>query len=509
MSGLPADAGPPLPEPGPEEAPPLAWLEELTPRQIVTELDKYIVGQDNAKKAVAIALRNRWRRQRVAEDLREEIMPNNLILIGPTGVGKTEIARRLARLAGAPFVKVEASKFTEVGYVGRDVESMVRDLVEVAVNMVRAEREDDVAEVADARVEDRLLDLLLPTSAEAGKEEDENPGEKQALDQPQGDRSRQLFVAGPSGVEPRAAGGSEVTDLESKRARTREKLRKLLRDGKLEDREVEVEISQTANLDGMVIPMGGVEGMDYNFTEMLQDMLPRKTKRRKVTVAEARRILFQDELDRLVDMDEVVNEALERSEDMGMIFLDEIDKIAGERGGMGPDVSREGVQRDLLPIVEGSTVTTKYGVVRTDHVLFIAAGAFHVARPSDLIPELQGRFPIRVELTSLGEKDFVRILKEPENALLKQYTALVATEGATLEFQDDGVDEVARIAMQLNERMENIGARRLQTVMTTLLEETLFELPETGARTLRIDKKFVLQHLEAIVDDEDLRRYIL
>ena len=509
MSGLPADVGPLPPEPGPEEAPPPAWLEELTPRQIVTELDKYIVGQDNAKKAVAIALRNRWRRQRVADDLREEIMPNNLILIGPTGVGKTEIARRLARLAGAPFVKVEASKFTEVGYVGRDVESMVRDLADVAVNMVRAEREDDVAEVADARVEDRLLDLLLPVSAEAGKEEDKNPEEKQAPEESGADRSHKLFVAGPSGVEPRAAGGSDVTDLQSRRARTREKLRKLLQDGKLEDREVEVEISQTANLDGMAIPMGGVEGMDYNFTEMLQDMLPRKTKRRNVTVAEARRILFQDELDRLVDMDEVVNEALERTEDMGMIFLDEIDKIAGERGGMGPDVSREGVQRDLLPIVEGSTVTTKYGVVRTDHVLFIAAGAFHVARPSDLIPELQGRFPIRVELTSLGEKDFVRILKEPENALLKQYAALVATEGATLEFQDDGVDEIARIAMQLNERMENIGARRLQTVMTTLLEETLFELPETGARTLRIDKEFVLQHLEAIVDDEDLRRYIL
>ena len=508
MSGLPTDAGPPLPVPGPEEAPP-PWLEELTPRQIVTELDKYIVGQDNAKKAVAIALRNRWRRQRVADDLREEIMPNNLILIGPTGVGKTEIARRLARLAGAPFVKVEASKFTEVGYVGRDVESMVRDLVDVAVNMVRAQREDDVAEVADARVEERLLDLLLPASGEADKEEDKDPGEKQGPEDPRADRSHQLFVAGPSGVEPRPAAASEVTDLPSRRARTREKLRKLLRDGKLEDREVEVEISQTANLEGMMVPMGGVEGMDYNFTEMLQDMLPRKTKRRKVTVAEARRILFQDELDRLVDMDEVVNEALERTEDMGMIFLDEIDKIAGERGGMGPDVSREGVQRDLLPIVEGSTVTTKYGVVRTDHVLFIAAGAFHVARPSDLIPELQGRFPIRVELTSLGEKDFVRILKEPENALLKQYAALVATEGATLEFQDDGVDEVARIAMQLNERMENIGARRLQTVMTTLLEETLFELPETGARTLRIDKEFVLQHLEAIVDDEDLRRYIL
>ena len=505
MSGLPADARPSLPAPGSEEASPPAWLDELTPRQIVTELDKYIVGQDNAKKAVAIALRNRWRRQRVADDLRDEIMPNNLILIGPTGVGKTEIARRLARLAGAPFVKVEASKFTEVGYVGRDVESMVRDLADVAVNMVRSEREDDVAEVAAARVEDRLLDLLLPASAE----DDQESGEMQAQAEPHADRSHHLFVAGPSEVEPRAESGLKVADLESRRVRTREKLRKLLLDGKLEEREVEVEISQAANLDGMVIPMGGAEGMDYNFTEMIQEMLPRKTKRRKVTVAEARRILFQDELDRLVDMDEVVNEALERTEDMGMIFLDEIDKIAGERGGMGPDVSREGVQRDLLPIVEGSTVTTKYGVVRTDHVLFIAAGAFHVARPSDLIPELQGRFPIRVELTSLGEKDFVRILKEPENALLKQYAALVATEGATLEFQDDGVDEIARIAMQLNERMENIGARRLQTVMTTLLEETLFELPETGAKTLRIDKEFVLQHLEAIVDDEDLRRYIL
>ena len=509
MSSLPAAAGPPPPETGPEEAVP-AWLDELTPRQIVAELDKFIVGQDNAKKAVAIALRNRWRRQRVADDLREEIMPNNLILIGPTGVGKTEIARRLARLAGAPFVKVEASKFTEVGYVGRDVESMVRDLADVAVNMVRAEREDDVSEVAEARVEDRLLDLLLPVSAEAEEEDKEKDQEvKQGQDDPSADGTHQLFVAGPSGVEPRPAAASEVTDFPSRRARTREKLRKLLRDGKLEDREVEVEISQTANLEGMMVPMGGMEGMDHNFTEMLQDMLPRKTKRRKVTVAEARRILFQDELDRLVDMDEVVNEALERSEDMGMIFLDEIDKIAGERGGVGPDVSREGVQRDLLPIVEGSTVTTKYGVVRTDHVLFIAAGAFHVARPSDLIPELQGRFPIRVELTSLNEKDFVRILKEPENALLKQYAALVATEGAALEFQDDGVDEIARIAMQLNERMENIGARRLQTVMTTLLEETLFELPETGARTLRIDKEFVRQHLEAIVEDEDLRRYIL
>ena len=501
MSSRPAPVGPTAAVPN--EGTPLVWLEELTPQQIVGELNKYIVGQDEAKKAVAIALRNRWRRQRVPDDLREEIMPTNLILMGPTGVGKTEIARRLARLAGAPFVKVEASKFTEVGYVGRDVESMIRDLVDVAINMVRAEREDDVSDLADTHVEERLLDLLLPSSANGGEqEEEEGPGP------PRGE-PRQLFVAGPSGVEPMPTPESESGDLASRRARTREKLRKLLREDKLEDREVEIEVSQTPNLEGMMIPMGGTEGMDHNFTEMLQDMLPKKTKRRQVTVTEARRILFQDELDRLVDMDEVVNEALERTEDMGMVFLDEIDKIAGERGGIGPDVSREGVQRDLLPIVEGSTVTTKYGVVRTDHILFIAAGAFHVARPSDLIPELQGRFPIRVELTSLGEKDFVRILKEPENALLKQYTALVATENAKLEFEDGAVEEIARIATLLNERMENIGARRLQTVMTTLLEETLFDLPEEGPRTLHVDRAFVRRHLEAIVEDEDLRRYIL
>jgi ATP-dependent HslUV protease ATP-binding subunit HslU len=500
VSSRPIEAEVAGPAPAAAEPPQPAWLEELTPRQIVAELDKYIVGQHDAKKAVAIALRNRWRRQRVADELREEILPNNLILIGPTGVGKTEIARRLARLAGAPFVKVEASKFTEVGYVGRDVESMVRDLVDVAVNMVRAEREDDVADVADARVEERLLDLLLPASAEGAGEAEEQK-EKSSDD-------RKLFVAGPGGVEPRAL-AVEDADLPGRRARTREKLRKLLRDGKLEDREVEIEVSQSPSLEGMMVPMGGMEGMDYNFTEMLQDMLPKKTKRRQVSVAEARRILFQDELDRLVDMDEVVNEALERTEDMGMVFLDEIDKIAGERGGIGPDVSREGVQRDLLPIVEGSTVTTKYGVVRTDHILFIAAGAFHVSRPSDLIPELQGRFPIRVELTPLTEEDFVRILKEPENALLKQYAALLATEGTALEFDDEAVNEIARIAMTLNERMENIGARRLQTVMTTLLEHALFELPESGERTLRVDREFVRQHLEAIVEDEDLRRYIL
>jgi ATP-dependent HslUV protease ATP-binding subunit HslU len=484
-----------LPSAAPATEEPL-WLEELTPRQIVAELDKYIVGQEEAKKAVAIALRNRWRRQKVGEDLRDEILPGNLILIGPTGVGKTEIARRLARLAGAPFVKVEASKFTEVGYVGRDVESMIRDLVDIAVNMVRAEREDDVADEADRRVEERLLDLLLP----AGSDDGAGPDEKGEA------AGSQIFVAGPRGIESSAEGDET---LPTRRKRTREKLRKLLQDGHLEDREVEVEISQSPSLEGMMVPMGGMEGMDHNFMEMLQDMLPKKTKRRSVTVAEARRILFQDELDRLVDMDEVVNEALERTEDMGIVFLDEIDKIAGERGGVGPDVSREGVQRDLLPIVEGSTVQTKYGLVRTDHILFVAAGAFHVSKPSDLIPELQGRFPIRVELQSLGEQDFVRILKEPKNALLNQYRALIETEGATITFSEDGVKEIARIASELNNRMENIGARRLQTVMTTLLEEVLFTLPEASLGAVTVDVGFVREHLDAIVQDEDLRRYIL
>ncbi len=338
----------------PAQAEEALWIDELTPRQIVAELDKYIVGQDDAKKAVAIVLRNRWRRQRVEEELREEILPNNLILIGPTGVGKTEIARRLARLAGAPFLKVEASKFTEVGYVGRDVESMIRDLVDISVNLVRAEREDEVHEVAEARVEERLLDLLLPPVSEAPEAHSE-PGT--AADGP----SSQLFIAGPGGVEP----STEGEGVTSRRQRTREKLRQLLRDGKLEEREVEIEVQQTPNLDGMMVPMGGGDGMDYNFTEMLQDMLPKRTKRRTVTVSEARRILLQDELDKLVDMDEVVNEALYRAEEMGIVFLDEIDKIAGERGGAGPDVSREGVQRDLLPVVEGSTVGTKYGLVRT------------------------------------------------------------------------------------------------------------------------------------------------
>jgi ATP-dependent HslUV protease ATP-binding subunit HslU len=478
---------------------------ELTPRDIVRELDKYIVGQDNAKKAVAISLRNRWRRQQVEGELREEILPNNLILIGPTGVGKTEISRRLARLAGAPFVKVEASKFTEVGYVGRDVESMIRDLVDTSVNMVRAEREAEVEEEADRRVEERLLDLLLPITAgpqEAEGEASQEPGEV---------LEKSIFVAGPSGVLQTSpdGDGSESPSLD-RRSRTREKLRKLLLDGVLEDREVEVEVSQSPSIEGMMIPMGGMEGMDHNFSEMLQDMLPKRTKQRTVSVAEARRIFLQEELDRLVDMDEVVNDALDRAEDSGMIFLDEIDKIAGARGGAGPDVSREGVQRDLLPVVEGSNVQTKYGLVRTDHMLFIAAGAFHVAKPSDLIPELQGRFPIRVELHSLGEAEFIRILKEPKNALIHQYRAMVETEGAALKFTDDGVKEIARIATKLNDRMENIGARRLQTVLTTVLEDVLFDLPDVGVgEEIVVDPAFVRDRLSEILEDEDLQKYIL
>ena len=482
------------------------WLDQLTPRQIVSELDQYIVGQDEAKKSVAIALRNRWRRQRVEDELRDEILPNNLILIGPTGVGKTEIARRLARLAGAPFVKVEASKYTEVGYVGRDVESMIRDLVDVAVNMVRAEREDDVEELADERTAERLLDLLLPKPASSP------PVNVGRVTPPDGAEGRpHVFVVGTEGAEVRDVGVDVEEGIEARRERTREKLRALLLDGKLEEREVEIEVSQTPSIEGMVVPMGGgMEGMDHNFTEMLQDMLPKRKKRRTVSVAEARRILVQDEMDRLIDMDEVVNEALIRAEDMGIVFLDEIDKIVGERsGGPGPDVSREGVQRDILPIVEGSTVQTKYGLVRTDHVLFVAAGAFHVAKPSDMIPELQGRFPIRVELKSLGEEDFVRILQEPKNALVHQYRALVETEGATLEFTKEGIEEVARLAAVLNDQMENIGARRLQTVLTTLLESVLYGLPEDDLRKIVVDRDFVRDNLSAIVEDADLRRYIL
>lgn len=464
-----------MPSPRTQQA--IARLADLTPRQIVAELDRYIVGQADAKKSVAIALRNRWRRQRAPEAIREEISPNNIILIGPTGVGKTEIARRLAKLSGAPFAKVEASKFTEVGYVGRDVESMVRDLIESAIDMVRTERESEIEDLANEKVDDRLLDLLLPVPPVA------------------------------TGDAPEAKDEHDAA-LE-RHKRTRDKLRLLLLDGQLDGREVELEVTQSGpGMPGMATP-GGNEGME-SMAEWFRDMMPKKKKRRTVKVSEARRILLDEELEKLIDLDDITDDALERTEAMGIIFLDEIDKIAGERGqGGGPDVSREGVQRDLLPIVEGSNVQTKYGMVKTDHILFIAAGAFHVSKPSDLIPELQGRFPIRVELKPLTEQDFVRIMTEPENALTKQYAALVEADGASLEFKDDGIAELARVATRVNERMENIGARRLHTVMTTLLEDVLFELPDRGRDSVVVDAAMVRERLKTISEDEDLRKYIL
>ena len=481
----------------------VARLADLTPRQIVGELDRYIVGQGNAKKAVAIALRNRWRRQQAPDDIRDEISPNNVILIGPTGVGKTEIARRLAKLAAAPFIKVEASKFTEVGYVGRDVESMVRDLVESAIDMVRNEREADVEDLAYEKVDERLLDLLLPKpTAEAAAAD-------AAAARPEGSAPTgpALFVVSATGEtsrEPADEVGAE------RYRRTREKLKQLMIDGKLEDREVEVEVTGSKGpMFDMMVPQGAPEGME-NFTDMLQEMMPKRRKKRTVKVSEARRIILEQELEKLIDLDDVTADAVERVEKMGIIFLDEIDKIAGERSQMGgPDVSREGVQRDLLPIVEGSNVQTKYGLVKTDHVLFIAAGAFHVSKPSDLIPELQGRFPIRVELTPLTEADFVRIMTEPENALTRQYSALVEAEGASLIFTEDGIAEVARIAATVNDRMENIGARRLHTVMSTLLEDVLYDLPDRGKEAITVDAALVRDRLKSIVEDEDLRRYIL
>lgn len=488
----------------------LARLAELTPRQIVVELDRYIVGQADAKKAVAIALRNRWRRQRAPENLRDEIAPNNIILIGPTGVGKTEIARRLAKLAGAPFVKVEASKFTEVGYVGRDVESMVRDLVENAIAMVRSEREADVEDLANERVDERILDLLLPKSTEVKVAEHMMEANATAARE----AAAESMTPDPEGVFVVSASGSvsqERDDTLDRYNRTRDKLRQLLKDGQLDDREVEVEVNQPAPaMFDMLVPQGAPEGME-NFSDALKDMLPTRTKKRTVKVSEARRILIDEEFEKLIELDDVTQDALERVQSLGIIFLDEIDKVAGERGprSSGPDVSREGVQRDLLPIVEGSNVQTKYGLVKTDHVLFIAAGAFHVSKPSDLIPELQGRFPIRVELQALTEQDFVRIMTEPENALTKQYAALVEADGATLEFTADGIEAIASIAASVNDRMENIGARRLHTVMTTLLEEDLFNLPDSGSDAIRIDGEVVRERLKVIAEDEDLRKYIL
>jgi ATP-dependent HslUV protease ATP-binding subunit HslU len=478
----------------------LAKLADLTPRQIVAELDRYIVGQGDAKKAVAIALRNRWRRQRAPDSIRAEISPNNIILIGPTGVGKTEIARRLAKLAGAPFVKVEASKFTEVGYVGRDVEGMVRDLVDSAIDMLRTEREVEVEDLAHEKVEERLLDLLLPPPVSPPRSGAENaPGAASPVAAP---AENEVFIVG--------AEGAQRTSPEAERhKRTRDKLRQLLKDGQLEQREVEVEVTPAGPSIDLLSTAGAPEGME-NFSDMLKTMLPQRKKKRTVKVAEARRILLDQEFDKLIDMEDVTGEAVERVEQLGIIFLDEIDKIAGERSQAGgPDVSREGVQRDLLPIVEGSNVSTKYGIVKTDHVLFIAAGAFHVSKPSDLIPELQGRFPIRVELKPLTEADFVRIMTEPENALTKQYIALVEAENAKLAFTEDGIREIAKIAAMVNDRMENIGARRLHTVMTTLLEEALFDLPDGDRKDFVMDGTAVQGRLKAIVEDEDLRRYIL
>ena len=493
------DAAPKLPvESGPEPTAPMPWLEEMPPRLIVAELDRYIVGQEAAKKAVAIAVRNRWRRAQAPDDIRDEITPYNIIMIGPTGVGKTEVARRLARLSGAPFIKVEASKFTEVGYVGRDAESMVRDLVDSAINLVRTEREDEVYPQAEQRADERLLDLLLPAGPQ--------PMEK--TERAEKTEVASMFVVSPTG---QAKSEHVPSAEEERRQRAREKLRGMLAEGRLDDREVEVEVAQQGYpMMELIQPPQGIEGTDINFTEMLQDMMPKRKKRRTVKVPEARRVLVDEELKKMVDMDDVVNESLDRVENHGIIFIDEIDKIAGERGqGGGPDVSREGVQRDLLPIVEGSTVQTRYGYVRSDHILFIAAGAFHVSKPSDLIPELQGRFPIRVELQSLTEQDFVRIMTEPENALTKQYQALVAAEGAELAFTEDGIAEVARVAFMANDRMENIGARRLHTVMAALMEDVLFELPDYPEKRIVFNAENVRDRLVKIISDDDLRRYIL
>ena len=487
--------------PSPRTVRALARLADLTPTRIVAELDRYIIGQSSAKKAVAIALRNRWRRQHAPESIRGEISPNNIILIGPTGCGKTEIARRVSKLAAAPFIKVEASKFTEVGYVGRDVESMVRDLVENAMDLVRSEREQDITAEASERVEERLLDALLPAPVQSAK-----PANAATAD-PDASASPSIFLVGAAGVATTAP----LNDADAERhTRTREKLRTLLRDGQLESRNVDLDVPvSSAPMLGMVSQPGAQEGMEQ-FTQMMQDLMPKRTKKRSMTVAEARRVLLQQEFDRMLDRDEVIAEAIERAEQTGIVFLDEIDKIAGQRGAQGgPDVSREGVQRDLLPIVEGSTVQTKYGMVKTDHVLFIAAGAFHVSKPSDLIPELQGRFPIRVELLPLTESDFVRIMTEPEHALTKQYAALVSAEGSCLTFAADGIAELARVATVCNARMENIGARRLHTVMTTLLEELLYGLPESGIEGISVDAGMVRSRLEQVSQDEDLRRYIL
>jgi ATP-dependent HslUV protease ATP-binding subunit HslU len=457
-------------------------LDELTPREIVVELDKHVIGQKDAKRAVAIALRNRMRRQKLSPELAEEIIPKNIIMIGPTGVGKTEIARRLAKLANSPFLKVEASKFTEVGYVGRDVESMVRDLVEIAIDNVREEKLEDVADKAELNAEERLLDILLPPA----------PAPR------------------PDGSS--TAGGVVIdgsTALTESSSRTREKLRQQLREGKLDDRTVEIDVRERNFPSFEIMTNQGMEEMDVNIKDMLPNIFGQRTKKRKMKVNEAFEYLIQEEEQRLIDMDQVTRMAIDRVENSGIVFLDEIDKIAGREGGHGPDVSREGVQRDILPIIEGTTVNTRYGMVRTDHILFIAAGAFHVSKPSDLIPELQGRFPIRVELQSLTMEDFVRILTEPKSSLVTQYTALLETEGVKLEFTPEALDEIAHFAFRVNESTENIGARRLHTIMERVLDELSFDAPEKKGAHVTIDAEYVRKMLTDIVKDQDLSRYIL
>ena len=453
-------------------------MDSLVPREIVAELDKYIIGQKNAKRSVAIALRNRWRRQQLEEDLRDEVAPKNIIMIGPTGVGKTEIARRLAKLTNSPFVKVEASKFTEVGYVGRDVESMVRDLTEIAKGMVWEEKATFVREAAKKSAEEKILDLLLPPPPNLKKEE-------------------------PAGVEE----SEETSHL--RYYETREKFRKYLNDGKLDDRSVEIEISERAMPMIEVISGSGLEDMDINIKDMLGNILPKKKKSKKMKVPDAIEVLVEEEAQKLIDMDKVIQEAKDRVEQTGILFIDEIDKICGKEGAHGPDVSREGVQRDLLPIVEGSTVNTKYGTVKTDHILFVAAGAFHSSKPSDLIPEMQGRFPIRVNLDSLGKSEFIRILTEPKNALKKQYVALMATEGINLSFTEDAIAEIASIAETVNERTENIGARRLHTILEKLMDEISFDAPDLKEKKQNISSEYVKEKLTDIIEDEDLSRYIL